>query len=414
MISLNRCKLHRIWIEHGRPTVTVGYLNGFTLGYALALTFSILQFTLMFRKCSFINHLTSPPMFAKRTLLVALILSVFSGLSFAQDFHYSQFYNAPLHLNPALTGIFRGDVRAMGNYKSQWADVPVDYKTVSLAIDRKFLKVSSDDGFFSAGAAFNYDRAGDSKLTWANLDLNLSYTKVFSPQVIVSLGGKAALVQRSFDQGNLRYNDQFDEQRGQVNLGLPNNEAFNSEGKIFPDFSAGLNVRLQAKQTSELAFRNNRRTKLDVGVALHHLFAPDQAFYDNVVVPLERRLSPYIIADLQVLPIVDVTGAVTYQNQGSFYDELVMMLGGRIWISNTLNKKISLMAGMGLRRDKIQDAYWPTFEVSYNDLLVGLNYDFNTSQFDIATENRGGMELSVRYIIRKVRPLPEFKVCPLL
>ena len=72
------------------------------------------------------------------------------------------------------------------------------------------------------------------------------------------------------------------------------------------------------------------------------------------------------------------------------------------------------MAGMGLRRDKIQDAYWPAFEVSYNNLKVGLNYDFNTSQFDIATENRGGMELSVRYIIRKVRPLPEFKVCPLI
>ena len=72
------------------------------------------------------------------------------------------------------------------------------------------------------------------------------------------------------------------------------------------------------------------------------------------------------------------------------------------------------MAGMGLRRDKIQDAYWPTFEVSYNNLNVGLNYDFNTSQFDIATENKGGMELSVRYIISKVRPLPEFKVCPLI
>jgi len=346
--------------------------------------------------------------------LMALAILLLSGVTQAQDFHYSQFYNAPLHLNPALTGIFRGDIRAMGNYKSQWTDVPVDYKTVTLAVDKKFLKVSSDDGFFSGGVAFNYDRAGDSRLTWANLDLNLSYTKVFSPKVIVSLGGKAALIQRSFSEDNLRYDNQFDELRGVPDLTRPTGENFDTDGQIFPDFSVGVNVRLQAKQTSELVFRNDRRTKLDLGVALHHLTAPDQAFYDNATVPLERRLSPYAVGNLQVLPIVDLVAGVTYQNQGSFYDELVAMVGGRIWISNTLSKKVSLMAGMGLRRDKIQDAYWPTFELSYNDLNVGLNYDFNTSQFDIATENRGGMELSVRYIIRKVRPLPEFKVCPLL
>lgn len=359
--------------------------------------------------------LTRPhPMFCFRSLTMALLLVAASTSIYAQDFHYSQFYNAPLHLNPALTGIFGGDVRIQGNYKSQWTDVPVDYKTVTLAYDQKFLGVTGGDGFFSGGIAFNYDRAGDSKLTWANLDLNLSYTRVFSPRIILSGGVKGALIQRSFDQGNLRFNDQFDAVRGQVNLGLPNNEAFDTDGQLFPDFSAGLNLRLQARQTSELVYRNDRRTRADIGIALHHIFAPDQAFYDDVDVPLERRLSPYVTGVLQVLSRVDVVGGITYQNQGSFYDELVGMLGGRVWISNTLNRQISVMAGMGLRRDRIQDAYWPTFEISYNDLRVGLNYDFNTSEFDIATENRGGLELSLSYVIRKVRPLPAFKVCPLL
>ena len=350
-----------------------------------------------------------------RALAVALLLVVAAAPVAGQDFHYSQFYNAPLHLNPALTGIFSGDVRFMGNYKSQWRDIPVDYQTVTVAADKKFLDVSSDDGFFSGGVAFNYDRAGDSRLTWANVDLNVSYTRVFSPRVIVSLGGKAALIQRSFDQADLRFDSQFDDDRGQFNAGLPSNEAFTNDGNLFPDFAAGINVRLQAKQTDELVLRNNRRTKLDAGVALHHLFAPEQNFYEDFDVPLERRLSPYAIGVLQVLPRVDAVGALTYQFQGSFYDELVGMAGGRVWLVNNLNSRLSVMAGIGLRRtQRNQDAYWPTFEVSYNDLRVALNYDFNTSEFDIATENRGGMELSVRYIIRKVRPLPEFKVCPLL
>lgn len=303
----------------------------------------------------------------------------------------------------------------MGNYKSQWTDVPVDYKTVTLAIDKKFLKVAGENkSFLSGGVAFNYDRAGDSKLTWANLDLNLSYTKAFSSKVILSVGGKGALVQRSFDGGNLRYDNQFDEVRGIVDLNLPTGESFDSDGNIFPDISLGLNLRLQTEQTSELVFRNDRRSKLDFGVALHHIFTPDQAFYDDATVPLERRLSPYVVGTLQLLPAVDLRAAITYQNQGAFYDELVATIGGQFWLKNSLSKQISITAGMGLRRDAIQDSYWPTFEVTYNNWRVGLNYDFNTSQFDIATENRGGMELSVRYIIRKVRPLPEFKVCPLI
>lgn len=353
-------------------------------------------------------------LFTRLSLAVVLLLAVPQIVS-AQDFHYSQFYNAPLHLNPALTGIFRGDVRLMGNYKSQWTDVPVDYRTVTLAVDRKFLRTATDNNsFFSGGLAFNYDRAGDSRLTWANLDLNLSYAKVFSPRAILSVGAKGAIVQRSFDTGNLRYDNQFDEARGVVDLSLPTGEAFDTDGHWFPDLSLGINLRLQARQTSTMVFRNNRRSKVDLGVALHHIFTPDQAFYDNAEVPLERRLSPYIDGTLQVLPMLDLRGMVTYQNQGPFYDEFVATLGAQLWVKNSLANQVSIMAGMGLRRDAIQDAYWPTFEVTYNNLRVGLNYDFNTSQFDIATENRGGLELSVRYLIRKVRPLPEFKVCPLI
>lgn len=353
-------------------------------------------------------------MYLTRRLLVALALLMLPVLVCAQDFHYSQFYNAPLHLNPALTGIFRGDVRIMGNYKSQWTDVPVDYKTVTLAVDKKFLRnTGTNNSFFSGGVAFNYDRAGDSKLTWANLDLNLSYTKAFSPKFILSGGVKGAIIQRGFSSDDLRYDNQFDQARGVVDLTLPTGENFDNDSHIFPDLSLGLNLRLQSEQTSTLVFRNDRRSKLDVGVALHHITKPDQSFFDDADVPLESRLSPYAIGVLQILPRVDVRGAVTYQNQGPFYDEFVAMVGGRVWVKNSLSKQISLSAGMGLRRDKIQDAYWPTFEVTYDNWRVGLNYDFNTSQFDIATENRGGMELSVRYIIRKIR-LPEFKVCPLI
>ena len=45
----------------------------------------------------------------KHIFILCIILST---LSYAQDVHFSQFNNAPLMLNPALTGLFFGDQRA--------------------------------------------------------------------------------------------------------------------------------------------------------------------------------------------------------------------------------------------------------------------------------------------------------------
>lgn len=353
-----------------------------------------------------------------RLLWATLLAAVLPGLASAQDFHYSQWYNAPLHHNPGLTGVFSGDTRFMANYKSQWVDVPVDYQTFTFAVDKQFRKVSDPDNFFAGGLAFNYDNAGDSRLQWLNLDLNGSYTRGLAENVFLTIGAKAAIVQRSFDESNLRFDAQFDEGRGFVDPSLPTGESFDNDSHIFPDFGVGINLRLQSKQTDYMVYRNNRRSKIDIGIGVHHLFTPDQAFYDDEEVPLERRLSPYIMGTLQVLPILDIVGALTYQTQGEYYEEMVGTVGPRLWLSNTLGSQISLMAGMGLRRgiqeNSLQDAYFPTFELTYNNLRVGVNYDFNTSGFDVATENKGGLELSVRYLIRKAKPLPEFKVCPLI
>lgn len=332
----------------------------------------------------------------------------------AQDFHYSQFYHAPMHLNPALTGVFNGNVRLAANYKSQWSDVPVDYKTFSVVADKKFYNRTDQKGFLSAGLALNYDRAGDSRLAWGDIDLNLSYTQQLSDRIFVSVGGQAGIVQRSFSANNLRFDSQFDVGRGVPDFALPSGENFASTSNVFPDFAAGVNLRFQAKQTSTLVFRNDKRNKLDLGVAVHHLTAPDQSFVEGIKVPLERRLSPYAIGTFQLAKPMDIVAAATYQTQGKAYEELVLMGGLRFHLSNRLGKQFNFMVGAGMRRNEIQDAWWPTFELGINNIELGLNYDFNVSRFDIATENRGGLELSLRYLIRNTPKLPAFRTCTLL
>lgn len=69
-----------------------------------------------------------------RKIFFNIILLCASALfSKAQDHIYSQFYNAPQYLNPALVGQFNGDFRINCIYRSQWTKIsgPLNYYTVA-------------------------------------------------------------------------------------------------------------------------------------------------------------------------------------------------------------------------------------------------------------------------------------------
>jgi len=57
-----------------------------------------------------------------RILTLTLILAAisYSNDLKAQDPHFSQFYAAPLYLNPALAGTSAGNYRVGVNYRDQW------------------------------------------------------------------------------------------------------------------------------------------------------------------------------------------------------------------------------------------------------------------------------------------------------
>jgi hypothetical protein len=53
----------------------------------------------------------------KHILTIAFIVLAVKG-SFSQDIHFSQFFEAPLLRNPSLAGIFTGDIRVQGVYRT--------------------------------------------------------------------------------------------------------------------------------------------------------------------------------------------------------------------------------------------------------------------------------------------------------
>jgi type IX secretion system PorP/SprF family membrane protein len=331
-----------------------------------------------------------------RRLTTSLLICL--SLAFAvsgQDLHYSQFYHSPLNINPALTGIFSGNMRFNGNYRSQWESVPVPYETFSAAFDTHLS--TTDKGILSGGLLFNYDQAGDSKLRLAQLGLSSSYSFLLDESNILSLGAQLGFAQRAFKENNLTFGSQYD--GSEFNPNLPTGENFDNTGKFVFDVNAGANYRWQ----------QDDRTKFDLGVSFFHINKPSSPFYDNDDIKLPLRFSALGSASIELSNRLDLLVHVLGQFQSKYQETF---LGGAVKFyinKDQRGKEFAVAVGAGGR---FSDALVPVLILQGRAWRVGASYDVNTSPFNSATDNRGGIELSFTYIITKV-PLMPFKVCPI-
>src|SRR5258706_9402663 len=112
-------------------------------------------------------------------LLTPLICLAGLTSAYAQDLHFSQFFEAPLLRNPALAGIFTGDYRIQGVYRDQWNSFTSAYRTGSLNGEYK-LPVGRTDDFLTLGMQILYDKAGSAGLTSTQVFPAINYNKSLS------------------------------------------------------------------------------------------------------------------------------------------------------------------------------------------------------------------------------------------
>jgi len=303
-----------------------------------------------------------------------------------------------MNLNPALTGVFKGDQRIVANFRNQWQSVPVPYLTFSGAYDQKVFLKALGDGFIGAGLIFNYDKAGDGEMIWSQLGLNLSYTQPLSEQLFLSGGFQYLLGSRRVNPDKLTWAEQWNGDVFDQNANP--SEDFNERLKGFSSLSGGLNLHFQLEDT---------RTKADVGFGAFHVNRPDVNFFDQGKVQLPIKGSIYGMGTIEVHPKMDIR-VVGFHSFQSKYQETVFGAALRYHVSFQRSREISIQFGSNFR---LGDAVIPTLEVQYHALRVGLSYDTNISDFNVATRKKGGPEISVEYIITKVKLVKVFKACPI-
>lgn len=321
-----------------------------------------------------------------------LLFCCVAAFGAAQDLHFSQFYLNPLQINPAQTGVFKGDLRASGIYRSQWTSVPVSYRTFGGAVDMKALKRGAN--LLSGGLLIQHDRAGDAGLKWTQVGLSASAAHALGAAHALSAGFGLALVQRAFDISGLTFKNQWNDYV--FDPGLPSKENFNNSSGLSPSLSGGLNWHFSPAGS---------RTAVNAGVGISHLNRPKVSFDDNPAERLPMRLAVSANFTLPLNEFFDLVVFGLSQRMGKA-QEIVGGAGARFWlVTNETALQFTLANRAG-------DAIIPALQYEKGNWTVGVSYDINISGFDVATGRRGGFEVAAVYRTLPAPPVKTFKSCP--
>lgn len=193
----------------------------------------------------------------KRNFLLSFIITLACLRGFGQDHLYSQFFNSPVYLNPALNGQFEGDFRMNLIYRNQYTSSGDNSNYLSASIDYNVPKFGG--GF---GLLFSRSSEGNAFLNTNSVSGIYSYS-VGSEDYVLSFGLEAGAANRSIDFSRLVFDDQLDSQLGIIPGSVSSADALPFNSKFY--FDAGFGVNLVVGDFM-------------MGGALQHLNGPNTSF----------------------------------------------------------------------------------------------------------------------------------------
>jgi type IX secretion system PorP/SprF family membrane protein len=317
----------------------------------------------------------------KRILHIALAALLVSTGAAAQSIHFSQFYNAPMLMNPALTALLpEHDYRVGANYRNQWASVPVPYSTFSAYADMQALKSQEKYNCFGIGFALFTDRAGDGLLSLTNANLSLAYHLQMGQNSILSFGTTAGYVQRSLNYDKLTYDFQWDGTT--FNAGRSNGERTGIAKTNYAALSAGLNY----TYFSEGLF-------LKIGAGVMNVNQPKETFYNTSTNTIGMRPTGSVDVTAKLSNNIIINPSVYYAQQKDAY-ELVFGSLFRYNVQPGATTPTQVIFG-GYHR--LGDAIIGVIGLKWNDLQVMANYDHTISKLGPYNSGKGAMEFSIIY-----------------
>jgi len=304
-----------------------------------------------------------------------------AGALLAQGIHFSQYYNAPMLLNPANTGLMPDyNYRAGANYRNQWSNVPVPYRTISAYADFQALHNEMTNNWLGVGLAFFNDRAGNGDLSLNKIEGFAAYHLQLGERSMLSAGLSAAYAQRSVDYNKLSFDSQCDVFT--FNPALASNEQGGIARTRYLDAGLGLNY----------AYFPNENVYIKLGGGLAHVNQPKESFYGGTN-QLGMRPTANLDALFRVSERFIINPSVYYTTQKGAYEVVYGSLF-QYWLGGTGINATQLLLGVFNRWN---ESVIPAFGLDLGSWRFMSTYDFTISGLNVFNRGRGAFEIGIRY-----------------
>lgn len=307
---------------------------------------------------------------SKYLVIFLIVPFLFPEGVIGQDAVFSQFYAAPLQMNPAMAGTNYAP-RIAFNYRDQfsgWTDEGSAFKTYSASFDQFIEPLNSGLGIMILS-----DDAGNGILKTSRISGIYSYRLQLNRRLFAKFGAEGTFVQNRLDWNRLLFPDQIDPINGPSGSGfppLPTSEEQPENTSInYFDFTAGMML------YNDVFYG---------GLTLTHLNTPNESFLnlnDNLNNGLPLRFSTHAGAQFN-LPSVRkrkvssfISPNFLYTRQGNFqqlnagaYAAFGPVFGG-LWYRTTFTNADAAIFLVGIRKDVFKIGY------SYDYTISGLAGD---------------------------------------
>lgn len=325
------------------------------------------------------------------------LLSLLSLTLQAQDPHFSQFYNAPLHLNPAMTGVFPGQFRFAANYRNQWSSVLGGdaFRTIHASGDMRFQVFRAD--YFAFGLNVMQDQAGAGQLRQSAGNLSVGYLKQLaggkyrSDHQYLVAGLQAGFGQFTQDWGNYWFSNQYNSATESVDPSLSANESIAQSTNMFLNINAGLMYYAVFDEDASVYG----------GAAIFHANQPNVSFMNDGDADMYSKIVVHAGGQIPFSPQFSILPAAYLAFQGP---STQTVLGTNFRYTNNDWHEVAIRAGLWTRlanrldNGMAMDALIYSFILEMDRWQLGLSYDVNHSNLHRATQGRGAVELSLIYV----------------
>lgn len=334
-------------------------------------------------------------------IIVFLIVSTLVSLK-AQDAHFSQFYAAPLLMNPATAGTYTGTFRISTSYRDQWRSaVDNPFRTFVASGDVKFdlnYNRTKMADVVAIGITFFSDRVNTFDYNTNQIMLTGAYHKALDKKTkqYLGIGVQAGILQKSLNYEDLTFEDQFNAINGYTNA---TGENLPINNKAFADFSLGLYYTISP----------SKDFNFHVGLGYYHINQPNISFFftpNNInpnIILLDKLSSKYSVHTgasfktgdrMSVQPRINalIQGKSTEINLGTTFRYKLSKTEGKYLHIGPYIRGVKNYSNFGL------ESIIAMVGIEQNNFIIGFSYDQSLKSIANGRTGLSSFEFSVIYI----------------